>query len=135
MADLIVLIHFCFILFVVLGGLLVLRRPKLAWLHVPAAIWGVLIEFSGWICPLTPLENHWRDLGGQAGYSGGFVQHYIVSLIYPEGLTRGAQIVLGMLVLALNGIVYGRVLRRGKASGSATPASPSKPGPPPAAAT
>lgn len=117
LADLVVLVHFGFILFVVLGGLLVLRRPTLAWLHLPAAAWGILIEFLGWVCPLTPLENHWRELGGQAGYSGGFVQHYIVSLIYPDRLTRGTQIILGMLVLALNGIVYWRVLVRRKASG------------------
>ena len=117
LADLVVLVHFGFILFVVLGGLFVLRWPKLVWLHLPAATWGILIEFFGWVCPLTPLENHWRALGGQAGYSGGFVQHYIVSVIYPEQLTRGAQIVLGTLVLAFNGIVYGRVLHRRKASG------------------
>ena len=117
LADAIVLVHFGFVLFVVLGGLAVLRWPKLAWAHVPAAIWGVLIEFFGWVCPLTPLENSWRELGGQAGYSGGFVQHYIVSLIYPELLTRGTQIILGMVVLALNGIVYWRVSLRRKASG------------------
>jgi uncharacterized protein DUF2784 len=117
LADVVVLAHFGFILFVVLGGLLVLRWPKLVWLHLPAAAWGILIEFFGWVCPLTPLENHWRALGGQAGYSGGFVQHYIVSLIYPDRLTRGAQIALGMLVLALNGIVYWRVFHRQKTSG------------------
>ena len=117
LADLVVLVHFGFILFVVLGDLFVLRWPKLVWLHLPGATWGILIEFFGWVCPLTPLENHWRALGGQAGYSGGFVQHYIVSVIYPEQLTRGAQIVLGTLVLAFNGIVYGRVLHRRKASG------------------
>jgi hypothetical protein len=112
LADLLVLLHFAFLLFVVLGGLLVLRWPKLAWLHVPAATWGVLIECSGWICPLTPLENHWRELGGQAGYSGGFIQHYIVALLYPEQLTRGTQVVLGVLVLGLNAIVYWQLLRR-----------------------
>jgi len=112
LADLVVVIHLGFVLFVVLGGLLVLRWTKLAWLHLPAAIWGVLIEFFGWICPLTPLENHWRQLGGQAGYQGGFVQHYIVSLLYPDQLTRGIQILLGALVLAFNAFVYGKALRR-----------------------
>ena len=112
LADLVVVIHFGFLLFVVLGGLLVLRWRKLAWIHVPAAVWGVLIEFFGWICPLTPLENHWRRLGGQAGYSGGFVQHYIVSLLYPDQLTRGTQVLLGALVLALNGFVYWKVFGR-----------------------
>ena len=112
LAHLIVVVHFGFVWFVVLGGLLVLRWPKLAWIHVPAAIWGVLIEFFGWICPLTPLENRWRELGGQAGYSGGFVQHYIVSVLYPEQLTRGLQVTLGALVLALNAFVYWKAFGR-----------------------
>ena len=112
LADAIVVLHFGFLLFVVLGGLAVLRWPKLAWLHVPAAIWGVLIEFFGWICPLTPLENHFRQLGGQAGYAGGFIQHYIVSVLYPDQLTRGTQIILGAAVLALNAFIYGKLLAR-----------------------
>jgi hypothetical protein len=112
LADLVVVIHFGFVLFVVLGGLLVPRWPKLAWIHLPAAVWGVLIEFFGWICPLTPLENRWRELGGKAGYSGGFIQHYIVSLLYPDQLSRGTQIVLGTLVLGLNGFVYWMALHR-----------------------
>jgi hypothetical protein len=112
LADVIVVLHFGFLLFVVLGGLAVLRWPRLAWLHVPAAIWGALIEFFGWICPLTPLENHFRALGGQAGYSGGFIQHYIVSVLYPDQLTRGTQLMLGALVLALNAIVYARLWMR-----------------------
>lgn len=110
LADLIVLLHFGFVLFVVLGGLLVLRWRRLLWVHVPAAIWGVLIEFCGWICPLTPLENHLRKLGGQVGYSGGFIEHYIVGMLYPERLTRGTQVILGVLVLVLNALVYRRVL-------------------------
>ena len=115
LADLVVLVHFGFVLFVVLGGLLVLRRPHLAWVHVPAAVWGILIEFFGWICPLTPLENHLRELGGQAGYSGGFIQHYIVSVLYPDQLTRGTQLVLGLAVLGLNAAVYARLLVRRRA--------------------
>ena len=111
LADAVVVIHFCFVLFVVLGGLLVLRWRRVMWLHLPCAAWGALIEFGGWICPLTPLENHLRALGRQAGYAGGFVEHYIVAIMYPAGLTRWMQLVLGFLVLAVNGFVYWRVLR------------------------
>lgn len=111
-ADALVLLHLGFVLFVVLGGLLVLRRPRLAWLHVPAALWGIWIEFSGWICPLTPLENQLRRRGGEAGYTGGFIDRYIVSLLYPEGLSRNVQLALGLVVLALTLAVYTRILRR-----------------------
>ena len=112
LADVVVLVHFGFVLFVVLGGLLVLRRPKVAWVHVPAAVWGALIEFGGWICPLTPLENHLRALGREPGYEGGFVEHYIVAIMYPAGLTRGMQLAIGLFVLAVNGYVYWRLLSR-----------------------
>ena len=101
-ADLLVLFHFTFILFVVLGGFLVFYRRMFGWLHLPAVLWGVLIEFSGWICPLTPWEQSLRIKAGQAGYSGGFVEHYLVPLIYPEALSPEIQFVLGMLVLMLN---------------------------------
>ncbi|MEP6858614.1 MAG: DUF2784 domain-containing protein, partial [Gemmatimonadales bacterium] len=101
-----------FVLFVVLGGLLVVRRRCDALLHVPAAIWGILIEYAGWICPLTPLENSWRRSGGEAGYSGGFIQHYIQPVLYPAGLTRGTQLVLGSLVLLVNLAAYGVVIAR-----------------------
>jgi hypothetical protein len=110
LADLVLSLHLAFVLFVVLGGLLVLRWPWLAWLHVPAAIWGILIEYSGWICPLTPLENSLRRLGGEAGYSGGFIQHYIQPVLYPAGLTRGTQLVLGSLALIVNLTAYGVVI-------------------------
>ena len=110
LADLVLVVHLLFVLFVVLGGLLVLRWPALAWLHIPAAVWGVLIEYTGWICPLTPLENSLRVRGGDAGYTGGFIQHYIQPLLYPSGLTRGTQIVLGSLVLLLNLSAYGILL-------------------------
>lgn len=112
LADFVVVIHLAFVLFVVAGGLLVLRRPRLAWLHVPAAAWGALIEFAGWICPLTPLENRLRRLGGEAGYPGGFVEEYLLGILYPSGLTRTHQLVLGALVLALNLTVYGWLLVR-----------------------
>jgi hypothetical protein len=113
LADLVVALHFGFLVLVVLGGLLALRWPKFAWVHLPAAVWGILIEFLGWVCPLTPLENHLRNLGGQAGYSGGFIDHYIVAILYPEGLTRGMQVVLGVLVLGLNAFIYLRLFPRG----------------------
>ena len=114
LADLVLVVHLLFVLFVVLGGLLVLRWPAVAWVHIPAAVWGVLIEYTGWICPLTPLENSLRVRGGGAGYSGGFIQHYIQPLLYPAGLTRGTQIVLGSLVLLLNLSAYGILLTRMK---------------------
>ncbi|MEX2109036.1 MAG: DUF2784 domain-containing protein [Gemmatimonadaceae bacterium] len=106
LADFVVVVHAAFVVFVVFGGLLVLRRSQLAWLHVPAAVWGVLIEFRGWICPLTPLENALRVRGGEAGYSGGFIEHYVLPVLYPAGLTRNVQLALGTLVLVLNVAVY-----------------------------
>ena len=112
LADLILALHLAFVLFVVLGGLLVMRWPRMAWLHLPAAIWGVVIEYTGWICPLTPLENSSRARGGEAGYSGGFIEHYIEPLLYPAGLTRSTQVVLGSLVLVLNLTAYGIALSR-----------------------
>jgi Protein of Unknown function (DUF2784) len=112
LADLVLVVHLAFVLFVVLGGLLVLKWARLAWLHVPAAIWGVLIEYSGWICPLTPIENSFRVGGGEAGYSGGFIEHYIQPVLYPAGLTRSTQVVLGSVVLILNLTAYGIVVSR-----------------------
>lgn len=112
LADAVLVIHLAFIAFVVFGGLIVLRWPRFAWLHLPAAFWGVFIEFSGRICPLTPLENWLRVRGGERGYAGGFIDHYITSLIYPDGLTRTMQIGIGLFVLAFNVFVYWRVLRR-----------------------
>jgi hypothetical protein len=112
LADLIVVVHSAFVVFVVLGGLLVLRWPRVAYLHIPAAIWGVLIEFAGWICPLTPLENSLRVRAGGTGYEGGFIENYILPVLYPAALTRGVQLVLGGLVLALNLAIYGYLLRR-----------------------
>lgn len=111
-ADLVALIHLLFVVFVVLGGALVLRWPRVAWFHLPSAIWGALIEFAGWICPLTPLENRWRLAAGEAGYSGGFVDHYLLPVLYPAGMDRGVQLVLGGLVIVINVVIYGWVLRR-----------------------
>lgn len=113
LADAVLVLHLGFILFVALGGLLALRWPRVAWLHVPCAVWGVAIEFGGWICPLTPLENSLRARAGEATYSGDFIGAYLTPLIYPEGLTRDAQLALGFGALALNLMVYALVLRRG----------------------
>ena len=112
LADCLALAHLAFVLFVVLGGLLALRRPRIAWLHLPAVVWGVCIEWAGWICPLTPLENRLRRMAGEAGYHGGFVEHYILPVLYPEGLARTHQALLGAAVLVLNGIIYALLLRR-----------------------
>ena len=116
LADLVVLVHFGFVLFVVLGGLLALRWPRAAWVHLPAALWGAGIEFAAGICPLTPLENRFRRLGGEAGYTGGFVEHYVLPVLYPDGLTRGVQLVLGTFVLVLNLVVYAIVWQRSRRS-------------------
>jgi hypothetical protein len=112
LADLVVGLHALFVLFVVAGGVLALRWPWLAAVHLPAAVWGALIEFQGWICPLTPLENSLRASAGQAGYSGGFIEHYLLPAIYPSGLTRTIQLVLGLIVVGVNIVVYWLVLRR-----------------------
>ena len=110
-ADAVVLVHAAFVVFVLLGGVLVLRWPRLAWAHVPAAAWGVLIEFAGWICPLTPLENSLRDRAGLSTYQGEFVEHYILPVLYPAELTRSRQVWLGLAALAVNVFVYWRLLR------------------------
>lgn len=112
LADGVVLLHFLFILFVIAGGLLVLHRAYLAVLHLPAAFWGAYVEFSGAICPLTPLENHLRRLAGYDGYSSGFIEHYLIPVIYPAFLTQQLQIYLGLFVVAVNLLVYILVLRR-----------------------
>ncbi|WP_394561178.1 DUF2784 domain-containing protein [Aquipseudomonas alcaligenes] len=111
-ADAVVLLHLLFILFVLGGGLLVLRWPRLALLHLPAAAWGVAVELLHLYCPLTPLENQLRRAAGEAGYAGGFVEHYLIPLIYPAGLTPQIQLWLGALVLAVNLPVYGWLLWR-----------------------
>ena len=111
-ADVILLVHGLFIGFAVLGGLLALRRPAAAVLHLPAAAWAAWIELSGGICPLTPLENRMRALAGETPYGGGFVEHYLLPLIYPAGLTTEIQVALGLGVLVVNGAIYAWVLRR-----------------------
>jgi hypothetical protein len=117
-ADAVLILHMLFVLFVVFGGLLVLRWRKTMWMHLPALVWGVYIEFSGDICPLTPLENSLRERGGQAGYDGGFIEHYIVAALYPEGLTREIQILLGTAAMLPNLLVYGWILMKRRTRGS-----------------
>ena len=111
-ADIVIVIHLAFVLFAVFGGLLVLRWKRWACLHVPTVLWAALIEFAGWACPLTPLENWLRERGGAIVYRSGFVEHYILPLLYPAVLTRRLQIVLGLFVLGINLGIYGWVLFR-----------------------
>jgi uncharacterized protein DUF2784 len=112
LADGVVLVHTAFVAFVVLGGFLAWRWRPLVWVHVPCALWGMLIEYRGWICPLTPLENALRRRAGLEGYAGGFVEHYVIPVLYPAGLTRPTQALLGTLVLVVNLVAYGVLLRR-----------------------
>ena len=109
LADLVLGVHFVFIAFSLLGALLLIRWPRIVWGHLPAVGWAAWIEFSGKICPLTPLENALRIRGGGSGYSGDFVGHYLLALLYPDGLTRRIQLVLGALVLIINLAIYGYV--------------------------
>ncbi len=110
LADLVVVAHFMFVLFSLLGALLVIRWRKMMWLHLPAAVWAAGVEFSGKICPLTPLENWLRMRGGGAGYAGDFIGQYLLWLLYPFGLTRGVQIILGAIVVGINIGIYGYVI-------------------------
>lgn len=113
-ADLIVVLHLSFIIFVVIGALLILKWRWVLYLHIPAAVWGALLEFQGWGCPLTPLENKLRLAAGEEGYSGGFIEHYIVPLIYPNEITRDMQIWVGVFVIVVNLVIYGLVIARQK---------------------
>jgi hypothetical protein len=111
LADAVLVLHLLFIAFVVAGAALLWRWPRLAWLHLPAALWGAYAELSGTICPLTPLENRLRALAGEAGYAQGFIEHYLLALIYPAALTREVQFALGGAVLLLNLLLYALWLR------------------------
>ena len=111
-ADTIVLAHFLFIVFVICGGLLVIRWPNMAFAHLPAAIWGAAVEIFGWICPLTPIENHFHALAGDSSYSGDFITRYLLPVIYPENLTTSIQQIFGGLVIAVNVIIYIIVIRK-----------------------
>ena len=121
LAGAVVVLHLGFVLFVAIGGVLVWRWRRIAWAHLPALAWGVWIELSGGICPLTPLENELRRIGGEAAYSGDFVGHYLLPVLSPEGLDRGIQAALAAGVLALNAGVYWRALRRQRRSPSPPP--------------
>ena len=111
-ADLLVLLHLAFIVFVVLGGLLVWRWWRVVFVHLPAVIWAVLLEFYGWLCPLTPWEQQLRQAAGENGYSGSFIAHYLLPLIYPAGLTHNVQLLMGLGVLLVNLLIYGWLLWR-----------------------
>ena len=113
-ADFVLLLHLGFVLFVMAGGLLLLKWRGLVWIHLPAVAWGVLVELTGWICPLTPLENHLRSLAGESSAEGDFVGRYLPSLLYPAALTREIQLLLGILVLLVNLALYWQVFFRTK---------------------
>ena len=117
-ADALVLLHGAWLAFTVLGALLVLRWPKVMWVHLPIVAWGALVEFTGWVCPLTPWENQLRRMGGEEGYAGGFIERYVTAVLYPEGLTREIQLGLGVGVLVLNAALYWWVWRRLRAPGT-----------------
>ncbi len=112
LADLVVLLHMGFVVFVVAGGLLALRWRRMAWVHLPCAVWGAWIEFAGWICPLTPLEIWLRRRAGEAGYETGFIAHYVVPVLYPSELARSTQVMLGIVVVVLNVALYAWLWRR-----------------------
>lgn len=112
LADGLLITHLCFILFVIGGGLLLFRDRRWAILHLPAILWGAALEFRGWICPLTPWENQLRTAAGQRGYAGGFIEHYLLPLIYPAALTPSMQTLLGGLVIGINIVVYGLASKR-----------------------
>ena len=112
LADVVVIVHVMFIVYAVLGGLLVIRWRWTAMLHIPAFLWGMLIEAFGWICPLTPLENELRAAAGMAGYASSFIDHYLIPIVYPENLTRLIQWLLGGFLLLVNGVVYGIVIHK-----------------------
>ena len=114
LADSLVLLHALFVVFAVAGGALVLWRPWVALVHLPAAAWAAWVEFSASICPLTPLENRWRRAAGEAGYEGGFVEHYVVPALYPDGLTPRMQLALGIAVIAINALFYTLAWRRAR---------------------
>ena len=111
LADALVVLHLLFVVFVMTGGFLLRRRPKLIWLHLPAVLWGAFIEFSGGICPLTPQENQLRTNAGETGYRGGFVEHYLLPVLYPENLTVPIQWLLGGCVVVVNLLAYGLAYR------------------------
>lgn len=117
LADAVLVLHLAFIVFVAAGGALVLRAPRMAFVHLPFAVWGVWVELAGWACPLTYAENYWRARAGEGGYAGGFIEHYLLPVIYPAGLTRSLQLGLAAGVLAVNGVAYLLLARRLRQTG------------------
>jgi len=115
LADATAVLHLAFVLFVALGGFLVLRWPRLAWIHLPAAVWGALIEITNWTCPLTPLENFFRERGGIEGYGDDFIAYHLFRWIYPEGLTRNLQLAIAAFVIAVNAAIYAALIARRRA--------------------
>jgi hypothetical protein len=116
LADSVVVFHLVFILFVVLGGILVVFQPRIIWIHIPCVVWGIIIELTGGVCPLTPLENYLRTKAGQPVYTNDFVIHYIEPIVYPANLTRELQIIFSLVVILVNAAAYGCffVVRRRK---------------------
>ncbi len=112
LADWVVVMHFIFVVFVIFGGFLVFWSKRVAWIHLPCVLWGILIEFTGWLCPLTPLEIWLRRRGRLPVYGSAFIEHYILSFLYPTILTRRLQIILGVLVFVLNLGIYGWIIQR-----------------------
>ncbi len=115
-ADLILVLHLLFVLFVLFGGLLCLHQIRWLWVHLPAMLWGVWVEWAGWVCPLTPLENHVRELASGDGYRESFVEHYLIPVMYPEQLSAWVQVVLGIIVLIINAVIYLKVFRKQRKS-------------------
>jgi len=118
LADLVLILHMLFILFAIFGGLLILWRKWMIYFHIPAAIWAVLVELMHWTCPLTSTENYLRSIAGDSGYSGGFVEHYLLPVIYPHDLTPQIQLILGALVLLANIVIYVLVVKKLKSESS-----------------
>src|SRR5919198_4535297 len=118
LADTVLVVHLGFVLFVALGGLLVVRWPRMAWLHIPSAVWGIAVEFADWMCPLTPIENVLRERAGLMTYQGDFIEQYVLPVLYPERLTRVTQLFLGGFALAVNALVYWWILSRRRRASS-----------------
>ncbi len=116
LADFVVIVHFSFVLFVICGGLLVFKWRWVMWVHLPAVLWGALVEFNGWICPLTPLEVWLRVAGGGSAYETGFIDHYVVPLLYPVHLNREWQILIGMAVIIINFTIYSALFLKNRKS-------------------
>ena len=121
LTNIVVVLHFSFVLFVLFGGLLILKWPKVMWLHLPAVAWGAVVEFTGWICPLTPLEHWLRARSSESTHTGDFVARYLLSILYPEALTSDIQAILGASVLLVNLVVYGYLWERNRGRKRSTP--------------